>query len=314
MVINLLSTPVAFIIFNRPDTTQKVFDAIARVRPSKLLVISDGPRSHMAGETHLVDQSRKIVESVDWDCEVLKNYSETNLGCKKRLSTGIDWVFANVTEAIILEDDCLPHDQFFQFCTEMLERYRSEKAVGMIGGVNFQGDRASFNASYYFSKYVHIWGWATWRDRWEKSYDVDIKEWPEIKKSGVLKALLPAMGEYRFWSKIFDSVYEGKVDTWDYQWLFTNWRLNRINILPSVNLVSNIGFGREDATHTREMSHMGNLSIADLKFPLAHPDVMLVNSSADKYSDFKCFRITIYKRILSKLFGIINVLHLKRFL
>ena len=154
----MTSTPVAFIIFNRPDTTKRVFAEIAKARPPKLLVIADGPRADHPADVEKCAAVRAIIDGVDWDCEVLKNYSDVNLGCKRRVSSGLDWVFDTVEEAIILEDDCLPHPTFFRFCEEMLEKYRDDKRIAMISGDNLQFGRKRTGYSYYFSRYPHIWG------------------------------------------------------------------------------------------------------------------------------------------------------------
>jgi hypothetical protein len=169
-----LTTPVAFFIFNRPDTTEQVFSEIVRVKPHKLLVIADGPRSERQGEAEKCSQARSIIDRVNWDCEILTNFSEINLGCKVRVSSGIDWVFEHVEEAIILEDDCLPDPTFFRYCQVMLDHYRNDQRIGMISGDNFQNGIKRNMDSYYFSRYVHIWGWATWRNRWQNYYDVNI--------------------------------------------------------------------------------------------------------------------------------------------
>jgi hypothetical protein len=294
-----VQSPIIFFIFNRPETTELVFKKIEKARPRKLLLISDGPRSSRPNEISLVSESRSIAQNVTWNCEVFTNFSEENLGCKKRLSSGLDWAFKLVTEAIILEDDCLPSDSFFRFCDEMLDRYRNDKQIGIIGGVNFQPLNRNIVADYYFTKYTHIWGWATWADRWLGSYDVQIKSWPEIKAKKALKNILPRFGELKYWEDIFDRVHANEIDTWDYQWVFANWIANRINILPSENLISNIGFGA-DATHTKGYSELANLASKELAFPLTHPEKVEVNSEADKHTDKICFRRSLYKRLLGK--------------
>ena len=202
-----LMLPVAFIIFNRPDTTERVFAEIANAKPPKLLVIGDGPRTGRPGEAEKVAATRAIIQRVDWDCKVLTNFSEVNLGCKKRVSSGIDWVFEQVEEAIILEDDCLPDITFFRFCQEMLERYRGDQRIGMISGDNFQFGRRYGDDSYYFSKYVHIWGWATWRDRWVGSYDVSMAKWPRIRDEGTIADIVGDMHEAVYCGKIFERVH-----------------------------------------------------------------------------------------------------------
>ena len=297
-----LKTPVAFIIFNRPDTTERVFAEIAKAKPPKLLVVADGARANRPGEAAKVVAARAIIDRVDWDCEVLTNFSEVNLGCKKRVSSGIDWVFNQVEEAIILEDDCLPDPTFFRFCQEMLERYRHDQRIGMISGDNFQFGRRYGDDSYYFSKYVHIWGWATWRDRWVGSYDVTMAKWPSICDEGRLTDMVGDARESKYWGKIFERVYRGGIDTWDYQWVFANWVNGRLNIVPNVNLISNIGFGH-NATHTTGVSELENLKTTPIKFPLSHPIGLFKNLQADGFSEKKCFTVPLLKRIRNKILG-----------
>jgi len=301
-----LKTPVAFIIFNRPDTTERVFAEIAKARPSKLLVVADGPRENRAGEAEKCTATRAIIDRVDWDCEVLTNFSDRNLGCKRRVSSGIDWVFEQVEEAIILEDDCLPDPTFFRYCQELLERYRHDQRIGLISGDNFQFGRRRNDDSYYFSKYVHIWGWATWRDRWTGSYDVSMARWPRIRDEGWLADMVGNEREAAFWNKIFERVYRGGIDTWDYQWVFANWVEGRLSVMPTMNLISNIGFNRGDATHTGGESELANLPREPMRFPLRHPPGEFRNIQADQFSEIKCFRVPIMKRVRNKLVGLLR--------
>jgi hypothetical protein len=295
-----LTTPVAFIIFNRPETTEKVFNEIAKAQPPTLLVVGDGPRTSRPGEVELVAATRAIIERVDWPCEVLVNFSEINLGCKSRVSSGLDWVFEQVPEAIILEDDCLPDPSFFRFCQELLERYRDDFRVGMISGDNFQFGRRYNQDSYYFSKYTHIWGWATWRDRWVASYDVDMLDWPNVRNERRLLNLLRDSKEVAYWTSILEKVYLGKIDTWDYQWGFANWINKRVGILPSVNLISNIGFGPQ-ATHTRRKNYLANLPTLSMEFPLAHPVDVMKNEIADSFTKNNWFMLPLWKKVLRRL-------------
>lgn len=294
-----LNTPVAFIIFNRPDTTQLVFEAIAKARPTRLLVVSDGPRANRQGEDELVRKTRAIIDQVDWPCEVSCNYSDINLGCKKRVSSGIDWVFDQVEEAIILEDDCLPNPSFFRFCSEMLERYRNDQRVGMISGDNFQWGRRRNKDSYYFSRIVHIWGWATWRDRWRDCYDVEVASWRDFRDEGWLYDLLGRKKDVSYWARTFDAVAEGRIDTWDFQWVFANWATGRLSVLPNVNLISNIGFGL-DATHTTGDSEVANLPTEAIQFPLRHPTVFVPNTSFDRLTFDRLFSVSLNWRIRNK--------------
>lgn len=274
-----ISTPVAFIIFNRPDLTNIVFEAIRQAKPQKLLVIADGPR--FPEEVEKCEKARAVIHQVDWECELLTNFSETNMGCKRRVSSGLDWVFSVVEEAIILEDDCLPAPSFFNFCQTLLEQYRDDERVTMIGGTNYQQGESRTEASYYFSKYMHIWGWASWKRAW-RHYDVDIKTWPEYKKQNAISLICQDAYEQRYWTAIFDEVYEGKIDTWDYQWVYTCWSQNGLSIIPNSNLVSNLGF-RSDATHVPCESPWANLPISNID-EIKHPLFVYRNKVADDYT------------------------------
>jgi hypothetical protein len=295
-----LDTPVALFIFNRPDTTRRVFSEIARARPRRLLVVGDGPRAGRPGEADKVAEARAVVDRVDWDCEVATNFSPANLGCRERMSSGIDWVFTRAEEAIFLEDDCLPDPTFFRYCQELLQRYRGDRRIGMVSGDNFQFGRRRTASSYYFSRNCHIWGWATWRDRWVGSYDVAMARWPEIRDAGRLPSLVADPRELAYWRRIFDRVHAGRIDAWDFQWVFANWLEGRVSITPAVNLISNIGFGR-DATHPQAMSEVANLPRLPMAFPMTHPRDVVAHAEADAWEFRKCFAVPLWKRIRNRL-------------
>lgn len=280
-----LKTPVVFLIFNRPDTTEKVFEAIREAKPSQLLVVADGPREDRPGEEEKCAATRAIIDRVDWDCEVLKNYSEINLGCRKRVSSGLDWVFKTVESAIILEDDCLPHPSFFRFCDELLEKYRDDERVMVVAGNNFQVDEPRTEYSYYFSRYNHCWGWASWRRAWQY-YDDEMKLWPEVRDGGWLEDMLSETGAVKFWTEILQSCYEKKKNSWAYIWTFTCWVQNGLTILPQVNLISNIGFGGEATHTTHKKSKFANMPIEAVNFPLNHPPFMIRDAKADTFTHF----------------------------
>jgi len=296
-----LKTPVAFIIFNRPDTTEKVFAEIAKAKPPKLLVIADGPREGRPGEKEKCIAARAIIEHVDWECEVLTEYATSNLGCKLRVSSGLDWVFSSVEEAIILEDDCLPHPSFFQFCEELLDKYRHDERIAQISGVNFQFGRRQSEDSYYFSRFNHIWGWASWRRAW-KFYDVNLTQWSKVKNDGWLEGMLGDSKEVRFWHNIFQSVEKGDIDTWDFQWVFSCWINDLLTVIPSVNLVSNIGYGPE-ATHTKGVSRLANMDVKGISFPLTHPNLVIRDIDADNYVQKTCFASGTHPLSLRRVIG-----------
>lgn len=234
--------PVALFVFNRPSETRRVFEAIASVRPKTLLIIADGPRPSKRGEKELVEEVRRIVAAVDWPCDLKLELSERNLGCKKRVASGISWVFSHVHEAVILEDDCLPTLAFFSYCREMLNRYRHNPKVYSISGTSFLGNDVP--EGHYMSNYALMWGWATWKDRWEK-YEVE----PKNSFRVICRKWWRRPATLSYWLLIFFNLSKGRIDTWDYQWILTVWKNDGLVVRPSVNLIENIGFG-ENATHT----------------------------------------------------------------
>ena len=193
-----LQTPVVLLIFNRPDTTERVFETIRQAKPPKLLVVADGPRADKPGEAEKCAAVRAILDRVDWDCQVIQNYADTNLGCRERVSSGLNWVFETVEEAIILEDDCLPHPTFFRFCEELLERYRHDDRIMTISGNNLQFGRPHTEDGYYFSRYTHIWGWASWRRAW-RFYDLEMKAWPELRNTNWLAEKMKSERSANYW-------------------------------------------------------------------------------------------------------------------
>lgn len=283
----ILTTPVAFLIFNRPDLTEIIFEAIRQAKPKKLLVVADGPR--FPEEIEKCEQTRAIIKRVDWDCEVLTNFSEKNLGCGRRISTGISWVFSQVEEAIFLEDDTLPTPSFFLFCQTLLERYRDDERVMHITGDNSLGQIANIKYkdniySYYFSKYAYIWGWASWRRAWQY-YDYNINTWNEFKKTGLLELVFDDKYEQKYWLNIFDqmSTEPPSIDTWDYQWLYACWFQSGLTIAPNKNLISNLGFNRVDAAHTKGDSLRANLQTTDI-WEIKHPPFVARNREIDNYA------------------------------
>lgn len=278
-----MKTPVAFLIFNRPDTTERVFAEIARAKPVKLLVVADGPRADHHADSEKCAAARAIIERIDWECEVLTNYSEINLGCKSRVSSGLDWVFEHCEEAIILEDDCLPHPTFFRYCAELLQKYRDDERVMSISGDNFQFGRGRATYSYYFSRYPHVWGWASWRRAW-KNYDVEMKVWPGLRGTLWLLDVVGDTSVAEYWRDIFDKTFSAAIDTWDYQWLFSCWTQSGLVALPSVNLVSNIGFGR-NATHAKTTSAVDDVPATEMTFPLVAPPCTVRDGEADRFTE-----------------------------
>ncbi|MEN9274751.1 MAG: hypothetical protein Q6J44_08030 [Gloeomargarita sp. DG02_4_bins_56] len=274
-----LQAPVAFLIFNRPELTQKVFQVIRQVAPKRLFIIADGARDDQ--EVFVCQQTRAVVEQIDWDCSVERDYAETNLGCRHRVSSGLNWVFAQTERAIILEDDCLPNYSFFRFCDELLERYQDQERVMAITGNNHQRGREVTPYSYYFSKYFHCWGWATWSRAWQY-YDVEMKLWPEFRDGGYVEWVSDSKYEHRYWLQKFEQMYQGKIDTWDYPFMFACFSQSGLVATPRVNLVSNLGFGKQ-ATHTHNpKSPFANMPTQELG-EINHPPFLARSLAADQF-------------------------------
>ena len=279
----MLDTAVALIIFNRPDVTERVFAEIAKAKPRRLFVIADGPRHDRPGESERCAAARAVLDRVDWECEVQKNYSETNLGCARRVATGISWVFQHAEDAIILEDDCVPDPTFFRFCEEMLDRFRDDERVMHVGGGGYQLGRTQRPYSYFFSRHYPCWGWATWRRAWQH-YDIGLSLWPALRDTGWLGDIMHDERLSQHWRRLFDLTHAGleNVNTWDFQWTFACWAQHGLSVLPYQTLVSNVGY-RADATHTRHTSHpLANLSTDHMAFPLQHPPYVAADSEADR--------------------------------
>jgi hypothetical protein len=275
----MLNTPVGFFIFNRPDLTEIVFDRIRQAQPKKLFVIADGPRS--SEDVEKCQKTRAVINKVDWECEILTNFSEENLGSTMRLSSGVDWIFSESEEAIILEDDCLPTSSFFNFCQTLLSYYRHDERVMHISGNNFQLGQSRTTYSYYFSKYNHIWGWASWRRAWQH-FDLYMKTWAAFKQDIIHAACIDPY-ERKYWTTIFDRCLPLDNLNWDYAWLYTCWSQGGLSILPNSNLVSNLGF-RSDATRTSDVNNpVANLPTADI-WEITHPPIIIRNQIADAYT------------------------------
>ena len=281
---NQFSTAILLVIFNRPNTTSQVFETIKRIKPKRLYVAGDGPRDNVKNDFEKVNEAREIATNVDWKCEVKTLFSKNNLGCKAGVSKGISWFFEHEECGIILEDDCIPHKDFFLFCENLLKYYSNDNRVFSITGNNFQNEIIRGESSYYFSRILHCWGWATWRRSW-KFYDGKINFWPNFKETDEWKQIFFDDLERKYWTKIFDLVYQNKIDSWAYPWAAAQFYKKGLTATPNVNLVSNIGFGL-DATHTksknRHHSYLKTKSIGKIN----HPETIEINCDADFY-DFE---------------------------
>jgi len=272
------NTAVLLLVFNRPETTRCVFLKIREAKPRRLYIAADGQRPGIDGEAELCRKVREISTAVDWDCEVKTRFLEENQGCKLAVSSAISWFFENEEYGIILEDDCLPDGSFFQFCGELLERYRDDSRIMMISGTNIEQETAGKN-SYDFSRYPHIWGWATWRRAWQ-FYDDTMNAWPQFRQSETFRTMFDGRTS-RYWRNVFDRAYENRINSWASVWALCYFVKGGLSIFPASNLVSNIG-NLAEGTHTNIFfdTAMGS-QLFPLAFPLIHPDKIKINEKYD---------------------------------
>ena len=275
-----MRTPVALLLFRRPETTAKVFQAIREARPPKLFLIADGPRPGNEEDARGCEQARSVVERVDWECEVVRDFADENLGLKRRIPSGIDRVFREVPEAIILEDDCLPHPSFFAYCEELLERYRDNERIVHIAGSQLL-QRPPAGASYHFSRYVHVWGWASWRRAWDL-YDVDLSDWhsdSRAEREARLKKMFEEKDERAYWAWVWD--HSPEIDNWDAQWSYAGLSRGLLSVNPNRNLISNIGFSADATNATADPLGIAGRPLEGVDLPLEHPPAVGRDEDAD---------------------------------
>ncbi|UCU92212.1 hypothetical protein [Hydrogenophaga taeniospiralis] len=303
--VKTLKTAILFLVFNRPETTAQVFDAIKRARPPRLYIAADGPRKNHIDDLEKTRLVREIVTAVDWPCVVKTLFRKNNIGCNLAPKEGIDWFFEHEESGIVLEDDCLPSQSFFIFCEQMLIRYANNNAVMAVTGTNITKS-INFTEDYWFSNFALMWGWASWRRAWLK-YDSIMSDWPKLKHQNWLKRLGIAGKPFELtWQSIFDRTVKlgQKATWWDYQWIYTCWINGGLTVSPSLNLVKNLGFTK-DATHTLGSDpYRDNLVPLEMTFPLVHPKEIKANVEADRFIAMHWFHCTWKQIIKSKLLRI----------
>jgi hypothetical protein len=274
--------PILLLAWRRPEALSQVIAALRPLAPAHLYVACDGPDPTRPGEMERVAATRAVVaNAIDWPCTLERRFAETNQGCRRGVTAALDWFFGAVEEGIVLEDDCVPHPDFVPFCAELLERYRFDTRVWSIGGVTFQDGRWRGTGSYYFSRYPHVWGWASWRSRWAR-YDGALAQWPQLAKADFLERVFDRSAERRTWRRIWQRRYvEGVPDSWAYQWTFSALVHGGLTALPNRPLVTNIGVG-EDATHMAAAT--GLPVVGEGLLPLTHPTQVVRDVAADRYT------------------------------
>lgn len=290
-------TPVLFLIHRRLELARQVLSAIRQVRPVSLLVAADGPE-----EDDRCQQTRSMVlREIDWPCEIETRFATDGLGCRKAVSQALDWGFSLHDRLIVIEDDCLPHVAFFQFCTELLYRYENQPEVMQICGCNETGHRPQDGSSYFASRFPSIWGWASWRRAWSL-HDPEMKSWPEQRESREWSRRCRFPGEVRWRTSLYDAGHDHRVDAWSIAWNYAQNIAGGISLIPTNNLITNLGWA-PDALHTRDMTDpRARMTTRDAGFPLRHPEVLSVDDSGDFcYFSKHCRRPSLLDRIKRKL-------------
>lgn len=292
-----LTTPVLFLVFNRPEVTKRVFEAIRRARPSRLYVAADGPREDRPGEAEAVERVRRIATDVDWDCEVKTLFRDSNLGCKRAVSSAIDWFFENEEQGIVLEDDCLPTQSFFRFCEEILDHYKYDQRIGQVSGVMRYPETVAGNVSYIFSRFGSIWGWASWRRAW-RHYDVDIAPDVYTNIDAILETVTFSAAQKARRREIVERLRSGTLDTWDYQWGLAKYANHMLSVVPCRNLIENVGL--DGGTHGTDSSENRRLVRGELSFPLSHSRVVFPSNAHDREFAERLRRRSFFERAASK--------------
>jgi hypothetical protein len=277
-----MKIPVVLIIYKRSNNLKKLISAVREYKPSKIYLVADGPKNKTDAKS--CKKTRETTEElIDWKCKINKIYARKNMGLRNRVVSGLDKVFSDEKWAIILEDDLVIEPSFFSYCDTLLKKYEKNKRIISIAGNNFQFGKNKIKESYYFSRYVHSWGWATWRRAWQL-YDNEMKDWQDLKKTNWLKNIFNNKVLELYWKKIFNMVMDKEVDSWAYRWTYTSLLNNKLTIIPKVNLVSNNGYGK-NATHTKLKSRTLDLPIEEINSPLKHPKKIKRNKQADKTTE-----------------------------
>ena len=299
-----MRTPVALLLFRRPEMTAEVFSAIREARPPKLFLIADGPRPGNEEDERGCEQAQAVVERVDWNCEVVRDFADENLGLKRRIPSGLDRVFSEAEEAIVLEDDCLPHPSFFPYCEELLERYRDDERIVHITGSQLLRSPPA-GASYHFSRYPNVWGWASWRRAWEL-YDVELSDWRSDTDAGRearLRRMFEEEDERRYWSWVWDHTAE--IDNWDGQWSYVGLSRRLLSVNPNRSLISNVGFSEDATNATADPLGIAGRPLEGIEFPLEHPPAVSRDEEADALAS-RFFRrpvAPLWQRVAARLAG-----------
>jgi len=272
-----VKSPVVIFIYKRATNLEAITAVLRKVKPARVYIIADG--SSQNNDKEVLSTRIKLESLITWKCKIIKIYSDTNLGLKKRFASGINTVFQKEDRAIFIEDDCIPSITFFRYCDELLEKYVNNPQIGIISGDNFLFGQPKIKESYYFSRYPLIWGWASWRRAW-KGYDPEITTWKIGEVNSWLSDYLGSKVASLYWHLIFNNVKKNIIKTWDYQLTYHFFKSRMLHITPKVNMVTNVGIDSH-ATNTKIKSRGMGQTANDIEFPLIHPTSIVRNIAAD---------------------------------
>jgi hypothetical protein len=292
---NILTPPILLMLFNRPETTKQVFERVRTAMPAQLFIAANGPRPDVPSDNAKCAEVRAIFDNIDWKCEVHVNFRPTNIGMQKHWRVALDWFFESVDSGIILEDDCVPDISFFEYCGELLDKYKDDTHIMHINGSNFQFGQKRGNASYFFSKYPHVWGWATWRRAWQR-YDSKLSSFPSFKANHLIDSAVSTDAEKKYWMKFFESLYGGSREASDVTWAYTIWSHESFCITPNVNMITNIGYG-PSAGHTIIKDRTMDQAAHDIG-KIQHPDPLSI--ATDREADRFTFKILFHRNFFEK--------------
>lgn len=276
-----MKTPLLLLIYNRPEVTKVLFNKIKKIKPKIIYIAADGPKENDQNDLERCEKVRNIFNKIDWNCKIHKRYNKKNYGCRNSIIQSINWFFKKEKYGIILEDDCIPSTDFFWLSKILLKKYEKNNKVFCISGSNYLKNFQKVNNSYYFSKYPHCWGWATWRRAWKKN-EPNIKFWPKFKNSLDWRDINNNMIEHKYWNKIFDKCYKGKFNSWAYPWTLSVWKNKGLTIIPKKNLVKNIGYG-SDSTNSIFRNINDIYKVKKIERKIKHPKIIKSDLKKDNF-------------------------------
>ncbi len=283
-----MKLPILILAFNRPYEISILFELLSKIKPDKIYINQDGPRDNNTTDYDLCKKVKDIVLKPNWECKVYTKFNENNKGCRDSVHKGINWFFEHEEKGIILEDDCIPSISFFTFCDKMLKKYQDDSRIHIVSGSNFQKNNIVGKGDYYFSKYAHCWGWATWKRAWKK-YDNNLSFWNTLEKSNNWSNLHEDKLEKKYWINILNKVKKKKIDSWAYVWQASIWNNNGVTITPNKNLVKNIGFN-ENATHTISTKEFNEFNFSEeINKEIIDPISEEINKDADRFVFYNHF-------------------------